>query len=550
MDAIKQQLLKVQQQLAGLSASQKMLTASLLVIMVMTLFYWSHFAGTSEMEAVIDKPLTTQELTDVKAAISAKGITYEVRGDRIYVPVGKKSEATFAMSDLALDGKLPAAYDKAADEAESSAGNILESPAAREQRLQDGRRKRVEGMISRWPNVTRADVIITGEKRTGILRAENPSASVSLTMSDISEVKRIVQAARTLVARAQAGMKPEDVGIVVNGKEYKPEDANNPFGENGILATKMQYEKAYIEKILQQLQDIPNVRATVSIDLETKTSTKTAYTVDPKGKVEALLSSETTSQENAGPPPAAEPGMTSNIGGLSVDNASAAKSGSTSETTKIQNKVDTSYVQEQTQAPAGTSVVKMASVRLPESYFRKIWKAKNPKATNDPSDVDIQLLVDRAKPDILANVKSATAIADDKLVSVTTYPDFDLTPAPEASSALAAMPMTSGFGAKEIAVGALALISLFMVSMMVRKSTPAPIVVTPTTPPPPVDHSATLLPVNNIAGEVSEGALTLAGQELTDEAIEAKQVIEQVGTMVKQNPEVAANLVKRWLNQE
>ena len=37
MDALKAQLLRIQQQLSGLSASQKMLTASLVAIMVLTI---------------------------------------------------------------------------------------------------------------------------------------------------------------------------------------------------------------------------------------------------------------------------------------------------------------------------------------------------------------------------------------------------------------------------------------------------------------------------------------------------------------------------------
>ena len=52
MDLLKKQLEKIQQQLAGLSASQKMLTASLVAIMVMTFVWWGRYASTSEMEPV------------------------------------------------------------------------------------------------------------------------------------------------------------------------------------------------------------------------------------------------------------------------------------------------------------------------------------------------------------------------------------------------------------------------------------------------------------------------------------------------------------------
>ena len=55
---------------------------------------------------------------------------------------------------------------------------------------------------------------------------------------------------------------------------------------------------------------------------------------------------------------------------------------------------------------------------------------------------------------------------------------------------------------------------------------------------------------SHVAGEVREGGSMLVAHELSEEAIEANEVIEQVGSMVKENPEAAANLVKRWLNHQ
>ena len=52
-----------------------------------------------------------------------------------------------------------------------------------------------------------------------------------------------------------------------------------------------------------------------------------------------------------------------------------------------------------------------------------------------------------------------------------------------------------------------------------------------------------------IAGEVGEGKAMLDGMELDEDSIKAQQMVEQVSTMVKENPDAAANLVKRWLNR-
>ena len=41
----------------------------------------------------------------------------------------------------------------------------------------------------------------------------------------------------------------------------------------------------------------------------------------------------------------------------------------------------------------------------------------------------------------------------------------------------------------------------------------------------------------------------LDGMELDEDTIKAQQMVEQVATLVKENPDSAANLVKRWLNR-
>ena len=98
---------------------------------------------------------------------------------------------------------------------------------------------------------------------------------------------------------------------------------------------------------------------------------------------------------------------------------------------------------------------------------------------------------------------------------------------------------------KEIAIGMLALVSLFMVSMMVKKSAPIPVVAAAVESPQTVTLGGNI----DIVGEVSEGGQMLDGMELDEDAVKAQQMVEQVSTMVKENPDAAANMVKRWLNR-
>src|SRR6476661_1906744 len=104
MDALKAQLAKIQQQLGGLTASQKMLTASLAAIMVMTLLWWGRYASTADMVAVLDQPTRPEDVTRIKTKLTSVGIDSRVDGDRVMVPADKKDEA---VATLAFEGMLP-----------------------------------------------------------------------------------------------------------------------------------------------------------------------------------------------------------------------------------------------------------------------------------------------------------------------------------------------------------------------------------------------------------------------------------------------------------
>src|SRR3954464_6326557 len=93
MDVLKAQIDRITKQLAGLSASQRMLTLSLVAIMVMTLLYWARYAGTSEMVEVSGQSLAGDSLLKVQNKLRAEGIEFTVAGDRVLVPVEKQYTA-------------------------------------------------------------------------------------------------------------------------------------------------------------------------------------------------------------------------------------------------------------------------------------------------------------------------------------------------------------------------------------------------------------------------------------------------------------------------
>ncbi len=555
MDSIRQQLLRIQQQLSGLSVSQKMLTGSLVVIMIMTMFYWARFAGDAEMVALLDQSLTSEEISTIKSSLASKSVTYEVVGDRIMVPKEKQPEI---IADLGYAQLLPRDMKDAFETIVMGNENPFRTTSQSDQIYNHARERKLATIISMWPGVKSATVMIDGTNKRNPTRSIQPTASVAIAMkSGEQPSKRLADAVVNLVAGAQAGLSTDGVKVMINGQAIKLATAGDPWGngDNPVLKAKADAEQLYSQKILNVLAYIPNAYATVSVDLNTKSQVIEAKDVDPKNKVEGLISQSSTNNTSTNASTGAEGGVQSNTG-ISIAEAPAPGSNKNEETSDIKQQVDFGYKRTQTNAPAGDATPVAAAVRVPDSYFVSIWKRSNPNSTTEPTDADLENLVTKEMPAIRDAVRMATNIKDDTAISVARYIDVSepMFSGDANAAGLASLPTGMGFGAKEIAIGVLAVISLFMVSMMVRKSMPQPTIQTAAVSGaagesgPPAPGSITAMA--ELAGEVGEGGMLLAGHELSDGDLEAKQVIEQVGTMVKEDPEVAAKLISRWLNRD
>jgi len=99
---------------------------------------------------------------------------------------------------------------------------------------------------------------------------------------------------------------------------------------------------------------------------------------------------------------------------------------------------------------------------------------------------------------------------------------------------------------REIAIGSFGLISLFMASTIIRKGLSGPVVAVATAGARrQAPHFDDREDIAGLAGGVSS---MLDGLELDEETVRVQQMFDQVSTMVDENPDAAANLVKRWLN--
>jgi flagellar biosynthesis/type III secretory pathway M-ring protein FliF/YscJ len=545
METLKAQLLRIQQQLSGLSASQKMLTVSLVTIMVMTLVWLSRYAGTAEYEPVLDQSLSAQDVGQIKAALDAHNIPANVVGDRVMVPADRKLEA-FAM--LAYNNALPSNISGAWDEMSKQM-----SPWDSTSKTDTLRNHMKEQMLSDviagfFPGVSKANVIINpvSERRVGASLV--PTAAVQIaTRGDDLNVKRLVDAAASTVASAVSGLSKSQVSVVINGIPHQVQDNSDGFSSGDLQDQIDALEKSTCEKIAGIL--MPSALVAVKCDIDNTSSLQTVQGYDKAKSLIVEKKIETSSEENSQPASGGpEPGAVPNTGLSIAQAAPAAGPTNTSEKNDTEMQIYPGMTTEQINKPAGRATVISAAVRLPRSYLIAKYKSAIPDG-KEPDDTMLTTLAAAEFAQIRKDVQNATGVKSDDSISVDTYWD---TGAPlllasgneSATSTSNVASMLTGH-VKEIAVGALALMSLFMVSSIVKKNSPAPPV------PMPVMEQETphLVGEERVAGIATHGDAMLDGMEMDEDAVKAHQMVEQVSTMVKEDPDAAASLVKRWLNR-
>jgi flagellar M-ring protein FliF len=318
-----------------------------------------------------------------------------------------------------------------------------------------------------------------------------------------------------------------------------------------------QYQQMYANRVSDLLK-IPGLSVSVTFGLNDQTVRRRSRTFD-REKSFTLDSEilERTKESNGGAgAPAGEPGAQPNAA-MSINGAAIAaappEASSTENESKTKSETFPSDVVEESVKTAGLGVPTGAALLVPRSHVINVLNKGKPNAP-EPDDQQIEAWFARELPKYTQVVKSAVGLASANDVSMALYTDLippapagDAAPARPGGISTASITAMAGTHSREIMLGGLALISLFMVSMMVRRGGPASVAVaaggSQTMPMPVLDAS------EQLAGEVSEGKSMLDAMELDEDAVRAQQMVDQVAAMVEDNPDAAASLVKRWMSR-
>jgi flagellar biosynthesis/type III secretory pathway M-ring protein FliF/YscJ len=547
MDFLKSQFDRIQQQLNGLSSTQKMLTAALVTIMVMTLVWWGRYAGQSELEAVLDLPFDEANLTRIVAQLDGLHIDHKVTADRkLLVPPDKKIEV---LANLGYNDFLPKNAGDAFDEVVKQL-SPWDGQSRQDQMFNHSKNITLSSIISRFPDVSSATVMINPKAERRIGQDIEPTAFVNIQMKrDMKASKKIVNGAANLVLASQPGLSMRHVRVVVDGVTQRLHDASDEPGDaETIHELEQAYEAEVTRKVESLFADISGVIVAAFVKVNNTTQTRTTFTPNKQSTIEADSEITSKNMESSAPAPApGEGGTVPNTGG----NINVAASGGSDKTLSensetVKKQIIVGHDTKTISTPPGQRDLFTVSVRIPRGYFVSVAKVNT--GGKEPDAAAINAAIDSERTRLTQSVMKGNGISSTDDVSIEPY--YEMMPMVAAAPATATAGTFSialGGHTKEIVLGALALVSLFMVSTMVRKGTPVPVMAA--APAAPSGPTPVLEAGEAVAGEASDGNSLLDGMELDDDAVQTQQMLSQVSTMVEENPDGAANLVKRWLNR-
>lgn len=553
MDLFKAQFDRISRQLSGLTPSQKMLTGTLVAIMVMTLIMWGKYAAEPETVALFSQPPSADELMTAENALNSAGIKATESGGNLMVPTDERARA-YAM--LSLNNALPRASKDTFEEIAKSISPLASESTAKE--IYNHASEVIAGqMIEQFGDVALASVRIESKEEFHFGASTQPRAVATISTRDHKVPPTLVKAVADLLESSVSDLPRSNIKVIVNGRSFAiPGEQDGDSSAEGQIDQIKLADKQFTENAQRALSSaVPGALVTVTVQINTSRVEERANKVDPKGTISKEKQITSSSTETTGPTPAPpEAGVVPNTGFTNAAPPAATGASTTHEqnSTTFENFVSTT--QTDTHTPGGTPKPVSAAVSVPLAYYTKMYSIDHPGTNGQPTTIAMQSVIDRENKKIKEIIKGATGMTEDSAiyVAMSTESSEEAPPVLVSTTGVSSLRLFTPHRIKEGILGVMALASLFMVSSLVKKGATAAVaqgatgIANTETP----TASSTLLGSGEVlVGEVAGGDASLDAVELDEEAIRAQQVVEQVSKLVKENPDSAAAMVKRWMNR-
>ncbi len=551
MEFLRRIITQIKSQLSDLTLSQRLVIVLLLVIMGGAVLTMVQYAAKREKMPLLNQSIDKATMDKIVNQLEMWVETYEIQDGKILVASSRHQRLYSKLAYAeALPGDTSVGWDLLLEET-----NIFIPESSRQDKKTIASQMVLANMISYWPGVKRVQGVIInkGDKRR--LNNMTPAASASVSLETTGKVSphKLAISVAAFVSGANNRMKRENVTVIIDGKNIPVVSADEEY-ENGYLSIKKEYEKDFVNKIIMALP--PGMDPIVQVNIKWNNVKsqihKKEYAQDGDGSLLMTVEEESRTDETSTQNVSQEPGLLANVG----DKGHGGGESQTSMTEESTGRKQAFAGHTETVENKGMGGVEevTASVMISDEYFKGMAKGNSEE---EPDEAAIQAMMDKHLPKFKKSVLAAIGLDDsfEDNVVVDIYWAGGVVASDEnqgqgQGEATSITGMAVRYG-KHIAVSALAMVSLVMVLMMVRKSM-GPIdvseedVLTMMVGNRPVD--ALSIEDSNLDDGEGGDAL-LSGMEMDEESIRSQQVLQQIRDMVEETPDDATKLVSKWISQ-
>jgi flagellar biosynthesis/type III secretory pathway M-ring protein FliF/YscJ len=198
--------------ISALTGIQKILVAVLIAIVVLTAVFWALHAPHLKMVSILgDQTLDESDIGPIERELELANVPHSVESGKIMVPADRRAEV---LAKLMFARVLPVdthtAFDKMHVKPDTKTDAADTLATARE----------LSDIISRFPGVRSAKVVLNTKNEVRIEGSIPPSATVLITTNGVIRDKEVLaRAAADGVANAVAGLAPSQVSVVIDRGE-------------------------------------------------------------------------------------------------------------------------------------------------------------------------------------------------------------------------------------------------------------------------------------------------------------------------------------------
>jgi flagellar biosynthesis/type III secretory pathway M-ring protein FliF/YscJ len=551
--------------LSELGPSARLLIGSIAIILAMGFFLVSQYAAGPSMT-----PVSVRVEEKLVALESLRGSGHEVADSgqpgSILVETKKKAEIT---GFLEKKGYAPRIDD---DVVAGGGGGGWQAESEMQENWRRDRVSQAEKNIRMIEGVDTVNISFSGGKRKAfVLDGPAPSANVMVRLNFGELDRNLAESIALIAITVENDLLLENITVTDGrngGRAFT-------FGEGGggiggdYLSKVRAFERDARERLSRLvIRAFPQAQISVNAQILTAEIHEKKTQIGKPVKAERSKRTDESRTPVRGLANGGTPGYRSNSGLAQAQVGGAATIGgnpvlardlATRETEEIENVVGVPGVQTEIVQTANHPIKFSAAVLLSLAEVKAAIRSELEDDSAEVTAEDLEIAKEKLRTEIVALLEPLvdnSSLRDGGIgeVKVAIMP-FAVRSGGESAGVSSVTETIAGLAGgesgqafKNAGLVGLALVSLAMMFMMVRRSSEADVLPTAEelagVPPVLDDDSA------EIVGEADESTPALVGVELDDEDLRRKQMLDQLNELIKKEPSEVATLLRRWMRTD